>query len=165
MDIDISKIEINTTGMIPIGDIDEATDEDAYSLKVLADRATRFLSSQKWCHRIVDGWLDRGWPGILAVFFFKLVPAEGSAADDRIWVIIGDLPPAYIDISECPNGASAIDGYIGAMQEWVRNVKKGRPIDDVVPVNAPPTLKYAEMLERRLKFIETEILPEFEDEL
>ncbi len=35
----------------------------------------------------------------------------------------------------------------------------------MVPVNAPPTLKYAEMLERRLKFIETEILPEFEDEL
>lgn len=151
--------------MTPIKDLHQVTDEDVDWLRDRSVEAETFLLSHKWCDRIVNGWFDRSWPGLLAVFFFELVPTEGSFADKRVWVIVGDVPPAYIDISQCPNGACAIDGYVGAMREWARHVKEGKSVENDIPVNAPATLKYARMLERRLKFMDREIFPQYKDEL
>ncbi len=87
-------------------------------------------------------------------------------------MIVGDIPPAYIDIQTCRTPAEAVDGYVSEFWEWVARVKAGQPLDEtVIPVyyrdsdkEVPPTLEFAEMLERRLRFIEERILPELEAE-
>ena len=72
----------------------------------------------------------------------------------------------------CPKEVAALEGYVGAMQDWVDHVKKSEPIDELIPVlrrislvEVPPSLEYAEMLEGRLEFIKERILPEMQNEL
>ena len=50
---------------------------------------------------------------------------------------------------------------IDLMREWVEAVKAGNSIQDLIPVNAPPTIGNADDLERRLKFIEEHVVPQF----
>jgi hypothetical protein len=51
------------------------------------------------------------------------------------------------------------------MSEWVDAVKNGRPVDELIPVNVPPTMEYADMLENRLNYLDTEILIDYKDDL
>ncbi len=162
---------IDTSKMIKLADLLDSDVEDATELKDMAAEAEGFLLSHKWCQSIRQGYFDRGWSGILAVFYFEIKPATKSA-DDAVWVIVGDLPPAYLDVVTCPNGAAAVDGYVGAMREWVEHVKAGKSVKGLIPVfvrdsllPVPSTLEFAEMLEGRLDFIEEHILAQFEDEL
>jgi hypothetical protein len=161
---------LDTSKMIRIQDLPNSGLEDAAELEEMAREATEFLRSHHWCLSIKEGFLDRGWAGILAVFYYEIAPA--GSADSSVWVITGDLPPAYLDIQTCPNGAAAIDGYVGAMQEWVEHVRRGESVDGLIPVRrrnslAPvtPSLEYADMLAKRLDFIDKRILPQFEAEL
>lgn len=151
--------------MIPIEELHKSALEDVGELSKLAEEAKSFLSNQKWCKKIIRGWLDRGWGKILGIFYFAIEPVEGSLADSSVWVITGDLPSAYIDISESPNGACALDAYVGAMQEWIDHVRAGKSIDAVIPVNVEPTSQNAKMLQVRLELIDKEILSKFADEL
>jgi hypothetical protein len=85
--------------------------------------------------------------------------------DQWIWVIVGDLPPAYLTTDECPNPATALDGYIGAMLEWVDAAQKGKSVAELIPVNVPATKKHAKMLKTRLEFLDERILSEYQDDL
>jgi hypothetical protein len=85
--------------------------------------------------------------------------------DEFIWAIVGDIPPLYITIEDAPNPACALDGYIGAMDEWIEAALNGKPIDGLPPVNAKPTLKNAANLKRRLDYIDKEILSYYQDDL
>lgn len=55
-------------------------------------------------------------------------------------------------------GQEALRGYVFEMDRWVHAVRHGQPLDDVIPVEVEPTIEHAEVLGRRLAFIETEIL-------
>lgn len=101
---------------------------------------------------------------MLAVFFFSIEQAFNSVPDN-IWVIVGDLPPAYIDTIDNPNGSCAIDGYVMEMDKWVDNVINNRSIEDLIPVNVPPTREYAIMLKSRLDLIKEQILFKLRDEI
>ena len=85
--------------------------------------------------------------------------------DNLIWVIVGDLPSAYITVENSPNPACALDSYIGAMEDWVEAVEQGRPVFDIIPVNAEPTLANAQRLKTRLSFLDEEILARCNGEL
>ena len=105
---------VRKDNMIQIGNIPQSGLEETFELQKMASEAEAFLLSQDWCKSILNGYLDRGWAGILAVFYFEIIPTTINA-DNNVWIIVGDLPPAYIDTKSCPNGATAIDGYVGAM--------------------------------------------------
>jgi hypothetical protein len=149
--------------MKPIDKIRPGKASDRLSFERLAQKAQEFLRSQKWCMGIRRGFLDIGWEGILAVFFFEIEPASPDV-DDSVWVIVGDLPSAYI-CNDSPNGPSALEGYVWEMKRWVRAVRKGKPVTELIPVNVPPTKEYADMLGSRLKFIEKELLSQFKDQI
>lgn len=129
---------------------------DAYCLKAMAVRAREFLEQQTWCRSVRRGFLDAGWDGILGVFYFEFEPAAG-VPDNTVWVITGDIPPAYI-CSDNPNGISALHAYVCEMKRWVNAVRKGRSVAELIPVNVAPTKEYAEMLSGRLDFIERNLL-------
>lgn len=150
--------------MAPLETINPSNLKDKLSFYDLSKEAKEFLLGHKWCKRIKEGYLDIGVEGIFAVFYFEIEPADPSI-DKQLWVIVGDLPPAYIVVEDNPNGACALDAYIGEMKEWVEAAKRGESVENLIPVNVPPNKEYAKMLEERLKFLEKKILSEYKDEL
>jgi hypothetical protein len=132
--------------------------------KKLFNEATQFLLNQVWCERVISSYEGLVVEGVIGVFLFNLVPAT-SAADHWIWIVVGDLPPAYIAVVECPNPACALDAYIGAMEQWVNAIKAQASTAELIPVSAPPTLENALALEKRLNFLDTRILIDYQEDL
>ena len=102
-----------------------------------------------------SGKLWIGVAYILVVFLFEIVHARRES-DDKVWVIVGDLPSAYIMPEDSPNPATALDSYIGAMEQWVAAAKIGGNVEELIPVNVPATRKMAKV-ESRLRFLDKEI--------
>lgn len=126
-------------------------------MREFAAEAESFVASQSWCSKVADVRLAWAAAGILGVFQVDLVPAE-PGVDPTIWVVVGDIPPAYLALDESPTWREALRGYVSEMWRWVHAVRHGLPLDDVIPVAAEPSLEHAEMLSGRLAFIETEII-------
>lgn len=94
---------------------------------------------------------------MLGIFRCSLAPSD-PRADAVVWVIVGDLPPAYIAYQPEDSWQDALRGYVEEMEELVEGVRTGASLDDVIPVNAPATSEYADMLASRLEFITTHLL-------
>lgn len=136
------------------------------STYAILQEAKDYLLSFTWCQEILEGYVGLCVEPVVGVFLFR-IKHDGSA-DDWLWVVTGDLPPAYIAVSaETPNGACALDGYIGEMEHWVDAVRAGQTqgLDDIIPVNAPPTPENADHLAKCLKFLDEKILCDYPDDL
>jgi hypothetical protein len=137
------------TQVVPVRDIKGENDEETLGLRKMFDEAQRFLSAFNWCVRIEESYFGFGYAGIVAVFLFKICPVRADV-DDWLWVVVGDLPPAYLVTEGNLTPELALDGYISEMTRWVQAAKEERPVDDLIPVNVPPTQENAEALEGRL---------------
>jgi hypothetical protein len=160
----LENIMIDTSNMIEITNLKSSNIEDCEEVISLSQEAKRFLESQSWCKSVVKGMFDRGWNYIVGVFLFFIEPAH-EGIPDCIWVIVGDLPPAYIDANDNPNGACAIDAYVLEMEKWVEGVMRGHSVEDLIPVNVQPRIENAEMLRQRLDIIKSTILVHLNDEI
>ena len=124
----------------------------------LMERARCYLLRFAWCNAFREAYVGILIEEIFGVFLFRYEPARASVPE-WMWVVIGDLPPAYIHCDrDLANPASALDGYMGAMEDWIAAVKEGRSTEGLIPVNAPATLEYAEKLESRLALIDSHVL-------
>ena len=151
MNMDHSPVDTNN--MIPINEIAASVVDYRDEVALLSANAANYLGSMSWCKRIINGWVAYANGYIIGVFYFHIEPSN-KQVPDYIWVINGDIPPAYIDVGYCNTWELALDGYIAEMQEWVDRVIQGRPIDDsVIPVNVPPEKIWAERLQSRLDLL------------
>ena len=123
----------------------------------LAAVAERFLAGQRWCGRVLRVTPAFAFAGVLGVFRCSLIPSD-PAADVMVWVVVGDLPPAYLAHEPGDSWQDALRGYVEELGAWVAAVRGGAPVDDLIPVNVPPTPEYADMLASRLEFIRTRLL-------
>lgn len=139
-------------------------EEETTGLKELLDEATAYLNRFRFHRGIRNAYLGIGIAKILGVFLFEIIPAR-EEVDDKVWVIVGDLPPAYITAEDASNPATALDSYIGAMEDWVEAAKAGRSVEELIPVNVPPTPENAAQLESRLRFLDEKILSDYADDL
>jgi hypothetical protein len=151
------KYIIDFSKVTPIAQMQGKDEEETNGLRTLYQRAKEYLEEFEWCKEIIESYFGFGIAGVVGVFLFKVIP-DKPGIDKWLWVVIGDLPPAYLVSDDAPNPVSALEVYIEEMKRWVITVEDGSSIDDVIPVNAPPTTEYAKMLKSRLKFIEKEIL-------
>jgi hypothetical protein len=120
--------------------------------KRLAEEAIAFLESQPWCGGVVGGELAFAVSSVVGVFKLRVRPKR-PGVDDVLWVVVGDVPPAYLVLDNAPDWQAALAGYIAEMGRWVAAVKSGAPLDNVIPVAAAPTAEHAAMLESRLAFL------------
>ncbi|MDD5271827.1 MAG: hypothetical protein PHU14_03820 [Methylovulum sp.] len=127
------------------------------------NRAFNFLRNHVWYGSLKESYMGMFYPGIVAVFLFRIVPSGNF--DEWIWVVAGDLPLAYIASDDCQNPAAALDGYIGEMEEWINAAEEGRSVDDLIPINAPSTLNNAKALKSRMNFLDERILCNYKDDL
>ena len=123
----------------------------------LARDAEAFLASHMWCGQVGTGRLAFAIPAVLGVFLFDVVPNQPDV-DSTLWVVVGDLPPAYIALPPAASWQEVLAGYVDEMQRWVAAVRAGAPVGDLIPVAAAPTLEYADLLARRLEFLETNLI-------
>ncbi len=126
-------------------------------VKRLATGAKNFLLSHTWCQEIAGEYLAFAVTGVIGVFLFDIVPSRPEV-DSTLWVITGDLPPAYLVTDDAESWQEALEGYVYEMRRWVNAVRNHESLDDIIPVSAEPTLKHAEMLEGRLDFIQKNLI-------
>ena len=125
-------------------------------VQALAQRAIAFLRDFRWCRDVTACTLGFAVAGVVGVFRVDLVPDAG--ADPTVWVIVGDLPPAYIAFEPDDSWQDALRGYVMEMRLWTEAAATGGDVSELIPVNVPPTPEYAAMLAGRLDFLERNLV-------
>lgn len=152
--IDFSKV-------VSFSDLTPAMQEE---IAPWLDEASSYISGFKWCGGVERAFLGLFYHGILAVFLFRITPAI-DGVDVWLWVVVGDLPPAYLVCDECPNPACALDGYVAEMRKWAVAANKGETVERLIPVDVQPTQENAQMLAARLDYIEKRLLMNLHDDI
>jgi hypothetical protein len=141
-------------------------EQDTLLLQRATDEATRYITSFLWCERVLDSYFAGGVAGIFAIFFFHIRPGR-PGVDPWIWIVVGDIPNAYLSISDCESAQEVFATYMGGMRRWVelaRENKSGTAEQGVPPVNVPPTPEWAETLNKKLEGLDSLIRPLFEND-
>jgi hypothetical protein len=139
------KYKVVDTNSMGDGDAEECD-----LLQQMLDEATAYLSKFRWCASIESSYFGMGVGGIFSIFLFE-IRNTASPEDNLLWVVVGDIPPAYLNVEDGPQDPrSALLSYIEVMSEWVDAVRKGTSVAALIPVNVQPTKKYANSLDSRL---------------
>jgi hypothetical protein len=149
---------VNIDKLKPVDSIEGEDVFDAKLLREMAIEAREFICGQAWCEQIDRQLLAYGIGKVVAVFLIQITP-RSEDVDAWLWVVVGDLPPAYIVVEDNPTAADVLDAYCFEMEAWVEAVENGESVEELIPVNAPATLEYAEQLSGRLKYLRSTILP------
>lgn len=151
MDIDTSAFqeESKITGDDP---------DDTKLLREMAAEARAYIEDFEWSPPIESLHLGLGVGGVIAAFLVQFEEEIDGTDDDALWVVVGDLPSAYVVVEPDDDGVAALERYCEVMEDWAFNVLKGNSLDDSFPVEAEATDEHAEMLNSRIAFIRTEIL-------
>jgi hypothetical protein len=120
--------------------------------------ARKFIRFYDWGRNIKAEYLGFCTEGIVYLFLFEVSPGRPDVPQ-WIWVIVGDVPPAYMPGDDAETPYEALDGYIGAMEDWVEAARQGKSVAKLIPVNVTANPANAEMLASRLKFLDEKVLP------
>jgi hypothetical protein len=138
-------------------DICGDSEEDTLLLRAMASTARHYIASFKWSPPIKSVQLAMGVGGVVAVFLVSF-RRHVNETDDALWVVVGDLPSAYLVRDNTENGRDALIGYCELMEDWAFAVLKGESIENVFPVDAEPTVSNAHAVRERVAFIRSEII-------
>ena len=148
---------IDRSCLTPISQIAGEDEDETKELHELYAEAERFLLKFRWCKKVDCAYLGYGVGGVLGIFYVEIEPGSIDV-DKYLWVIVGDIPPAYIVTDKAKSPGQAIRIYIELFREWVDAVKAGSSVQGLMPANVPPTLENAALLESRLIFLEENIV-------
>ena len=98
----------------------------------------------------------------MAVFLFRIERSDPNV-DEWLWVVFGDVPPAYLVTEACKTPSQAIEGYVGEILKWVALAKNGQTSKEVIPVYVPATPENSADIERRMKLLQEVIVPAFRE--
>jgi hypothetical protein len=150
------------SGVVPLAEMRGENSEETELLLLAANAAKKYLEAFPWCKHVVESYFGDGIGGVVEIFCFRIAPARPSV-DEWLWVIVGDIPPAYLVTDNCRTPSEALQGYIEEISKWVNLAKEGRSSNNVIPVAASPTPDNATDLEKRLCFLRDFALPRFRD--
>lgn len=153
---------IPVKGVIPTDQLFGDDEEDTGLLQAMAHYAHDYIKKFAWCKSVKRSYFGDGVGAIVAVFLFHIEPAQPDV-DEWLWVVVGDIPPAYLVIDDNTTPSLALQGYIDEMITWVKLARAGKSTSKAIPVNRPATKENALLLEGRLKAIEEMVLPRFRD--
>ncbi|MCX6853467.1 MAG: hypothetical protein NTV80_01020, partial [Verrucomicrobia bacterium] len=110
-----------------------------------------------WCSRVLAMYSAFNLVDKIGVSLARIKPSQ-EGVDDVLWLVVGDLPPAYLVCDDATNFLEALQCYVREMDLWVSAVQSEATLEGVIPVNVPPTAENADLLARRLKFIRENVL-------
>ena len=132
-----------------MANIEHVTDAE---IAPLAAQARAFLTQQRWVQRIIGEQLGYAVPSAFGIFQFTIEPTHADIPT-QLWVVAGDLPPAYFAGDDDPTWQAALDSYIYQMQRWIDAARRGEPVQDLIPVDVAPTPAHADLLAARLEIL------------
>jgi len=150
-----NRNEVPVAGLVPAEEMTGEDAEDSAELRVLLDQARRYILSFSWCDSIVGSYFAVGAGKVFAIFLFHISPTRPEV-DQWIWIIVGDIPSAYLPLADCRSTREVFETYIDGMNRWVKLARQGQaagPEDRVPPVNVPATPEWAEKLDMRLRLL------------
>lgn len=153
-------------GLVPSHNILGDDNTDTAILRKMAADADGFIRTHPWCAAVLDSFFGDGIGGIFAVFFFHIRPSRPDV-DPWIWIMVGDVPPAYLPLTDCDSPAAAFRMYMRGMSKWVALARKGRTgtaADGVPPLRIPSTPEWAERVNQKLYGLTLTVQPLFDDE-
>ncbi|WP_456008808.1 hypothetical protein [Mesorhizobium sp. f-mel] len=112
--------DLSSVTRLPPADISTGEDE----LDSARIEARQYLEFYDWVSAIKGEYLGYGAEGIIYIFLFEISPGRPDVPQ-WIWVIVGDVPPAYMPGDDVKTSYEALDGYIGAMEDWVEPRARG----------------------------------------
>jgi hypothetical protein len=147
-------------GVVALEKMSGGDEKDKRLLQTMAQNAQGYIESYSWCKSIREIFFGNGVGGVVAVFFIRIEPSR-SDVDEWLWVVVGDLPTAYLVIDDSDTPSQALESYIWEMSKWVKLAKRSRSSRRVISVNTPSTPENAEALDGRLRFLREVIVPKF----
>jgi hypothetical protein len=88
----------------------------------MAKDAQSYISSFTWCYAVLGSYFAGGFGGIFAIFLFHIRPSR-SEVDPWIWVMLGDVPRAYLPRTDCTSPSEAFGLYFSGMSDCPHNDK------------------------------------------
>ena len=146
------------SSVVPVSHVMRKPFDGQKDFDAALSEATSFIKFYDWVSAVKETWVGVALEGIVYIFLFE-IETRRPEVDRWIWVVVGDIPPAYIPCSDALNPYEVLDGYIGAMEEWVDAARQGKSVARLVPVNLPASEENADRLDGRLKFLDQKILP------
>ena len=147
----LNKIDFSTVILDDFFDC--LADDDKQWAEAYLSEAKQYLLSFTWCKMIEESYLGALEPSCFAVFLFKIRPST-KEIDKWLWVVVGDIPPAYLVCDLAPNPISALNSYIFEMRRWVYAVENGLSTEELIPVTGPEMIETAKALASRLDLIQ-----------
>jgi hypothetical protein len=151
-------------GVVPVQRMTGDDQQDIMLLRQMSKEADAYLRSFSWCGDVLSSFFGGGVGGVFAVFLFKIRPTR-SEVGPWIWIVVGDIPSAYLPIEDAKSPSEVFTTYLRGMSKWVefaRHGQSGTADDGVPPVNVPATPEWAEELERRLHSLRLLVQPFFD---
>ena len=136
----------------PIEAIAADTPEEADRLRGLAVEVLDYIQGFGWCPPLRQVLLAYGIGDVIGLFLVRFTEPAGGV-DDALWVVSGDVPPAYFVTDDAPTPAEALSTYCDLMDAWVDNVLDNGDLDEAFPIDLTPTPENAEALRAQLAFI------------
>ena len=86
-------------------------------IDALAERATKFLTDQPWCGRVLSMTPAFAQGSTIAVFRAALIPRQPDA-DVMVWVVVGELSAATVTHEPGDSWQDALASYVKQMRKW-----------------------------------------------
>jgi len=151
-------LPVGISGVVPVEQMFGDDAEDTVRLEADLQVARRYLLNQKWCFGIRSMYFGAGLGSIAAVFLAELdQPADG--VDEWLWVVVGDVPPAYMIVDVCSTPIAALEAYVELIKPWVDLAREGKQSVEVFPVSMLATPENAEKLQKRLDALTATVIP------
>jgi len=152
--------DLPVSGVVPISEMAGEDEGETERLRKMEKQARDFITEFEWCQEIRELYFGDGIGDVVAVFLARIKPCRPSV-DEYLWIVVGDLPSAYLVTDDCPRPKDALEGYIWEMRKWIDLAKQGRASKQVIPINVPATPEWAETLQSRMDALERQIIPQW----
>lgn len=126
------------------------------------DQASVYIEGFRWCKEVRDSVLYLNLGSTLCIFLFE-IENSASSEDNFLWIMVGDIPAMYLDVYGSKTTIEVLRRYNALAKDWISNVERGLSVDDCYPFNAEPTMEMADMLKKRVDFIEKTIIPNIDE--
>jgi hypothetical protein len=104
-----------------------------------------------------------GYGGIVALFLFRIT-IQKVEAPEWVWVIVGDMPSAYMEFELAPTPHAALLRYIEGVEEWLIATPEERSSGDLIPIEVPPGNEFLDMLRGRMDTLRSLVLPHMRED-
>ncbi|MEN0052501.1 MAG: hypothetical protein AAGC65_02480 [Mucilaginibacter sp.] len=134
------------------------TDVEFYQeVTILNQEAENYLLDFKWCEEIKNSFLYTNLGKVFCIFLFEIVNTQ-SSADNFLWVVVGDIPPMYLDVFGPRTTKEVVEDYVNLAEDWINNIKAAKSVESCYPFNVEPNIEFAMLLEHKVSFMKKTLM-------